>query len=209
ARRVGPTSPVVEGREPGEMLERVDRSGNTSFFAALILWVAWSIPLDLPLRDLSSLRKAYYGASIMPVPVLRKLRETLPQLGFYNAFGQSEIAPLATVLRPEDHVEGRLDSAGRPVLFVELRVVDETGTDVPVGEQGEVVYRSPQLATGYWEKPDETAEAFRDGWFHSGDLVRQDEDGFIYVVDRVKDVINTGGVLVASRDAEDALYTHP
>jgi len=206
---VGATNHLVEVPEPGDVLERIERGGNTSFFAAPTLWVALSNHPDLPHRDLSSLRKAYYGASIMPVPVLRKLRETLPQLGFYNAFGQSEIAPLATVLRPEDHVEGRLDSAGRPVLFVELRVVDETGADVATGEQGEVVYRSPQLATGYWDKPAETAAAFRDGWFHSGDLVRQDEDGFIYVVDRVKDVINTGGVLVASRDVEDALYTHP
>jgi len=205
---MGATNHVVEVPDPGDILERIERFGHTAFFAAPTLWVALSNHPDLTRRDLGSLRKAYYGASIMPIPVLQKLRETLPQLAFYNAFGQSEIAPLATVLRPEHHVEGRLESAGRPVLFVELRVVDETGADVPTGEQGEVVYRSPQLATGYWDKPEETAEAFRDGWFHSGDLVRQDEDGFIYVVDRIKDVINTGGVLVASRDVEDVLYTH-
>ena len=95
------------------------------------------------------------------------------------------------------------------MLFVELRVVDTEDNDVPAGELGEVVYRSPQLCTGYWDKPEETEEAFRGGWFHSGDLVRMDEDGYIYVVDRIKDVINTGGVLVASREVEDALYTHP
>src|SRR3954454_17214579 len=144
----------------------------------------------------------------MPVPVLQRLREAVSGVGFYNAFGQSEIGPLATVLRPEEHDE-RPDSAGRPVLFVEVKVVDDDGQDVSAGGQGEVLYRSPQLCTGYWQKPEETEEAFAGGWFHSGDLVRIDEQGFITVVDRIKDVINTGGVLVASREVEDALYTHP
>lgn len=102
-----------------------------------------------------------------------------------------------------------MESCGRPVLFVEARVVDETGREVPDGTPGEVVYRSPQLCTGYWDKPEETAEAFRDGWFHSGDLAVRDAEGYFTVVDRVKDVINSGGVLVASRQVEDALYAHP
>ncbi|HYJ69030.1 MAG TPA: AMP-binding protein [Nocardioidaceae bacterium] len=139
------------------------------------------------------------------VPVLQKLRDQLPGVGFYNCFGQSEIGPLATVLRPEEH-DARPDSIGRAVLFVETRVVDQEMNDVAPGE---VVYRSPQLCTGYWEKPEETAEAFTGGWFHSGDLVRIDEEGYLFVVDRIKDVVNTGGVLVASRDVEDALYAHP
>ena len=95
------------------------------------------------------------------------------------------------------------------MLFVEARVVDASGDDVPTGESGEIVYRSPQLCDGYWNNFKATEEAFADGWFHSGDLVRQDEEGYIFVVDRIKDVINTGGVLVASREVEDALYTHP
>ena len=145
----------------------------------------------------------------MPVPILERLQERLPELGFYNCFGQSEIAPLATVLRPEEHA-ARPDSCGRSVLFVELRVVDqETGEDVGADGVGEVIYRSPQLCAGYWDDEEATAEAFKDGWFHSGDLVRQDAEGYIFVVDRIKDVINTGGVLVASREVEDALYTHP
>jgi fatty-acyl-CoA synthase len=92
------------------------------------------------------------------------------------------------------------------VLFVETRVVDEEMNDV---ERGEVVYRSPQLCTGYWGDEEGTAEAFRGGWFHSGDLVRIDDEGYMFVVDRIKDVINTGGVMVASREVEDALYAHP
>ncbi len=144
----------------------------------------------------------------MPGPVLERLRTALPELGFYNCFGQSEIGPLATVLRPEEHAD-RPSSAGRSVLFVEMRVVDDQGREVAPGEPGEVVYRSPQLCEGYWDKPEETAEAFRDGWFHSGDLVRADAEGYIEVVDRIKDAINTGGVLVASREIEDVLFAHP
>jgi fatty-acyl-CoA synthase len=94
------------------------------------------------------------------------------------------------------------------VLFVEARLVDESGKEVPDGERGEIVYRSPQLCEGYWDKPEETAGAFRDGWFHSGDLAVRDAHGYFTVVDRVKDVINSGGVLVASRQVEDVLYTH-
>jgi len=205
---VGASNTVVETPDPGDVLRRLAEDRHGAFFAAPTLWVALANHPEFGSRDLSSLRKAYYGASIMPGPVLERLREAMPELGFYNCFGQSEIGPLATILRPEDHGK-RPDSAGRPALFVELRVVDAEGRDVAPGESGEVVYRSPQLCEGYWDKPDATAEAFRDGWFHSGDLVRIDEDGYIYVVDRIKDVINTGGVLVASREVEDALYTHP
>ncbi|WP_019819171.1 acyl-CoA synthetase [Saccharomonospora saliphila] len=205
---VGATNTVLETPEPTEILRRLSEDRHGAFFAAPTLWVALANHPDFDSLDLSALRKAYYGASIMPVPVLERLRRAMPGLGFYNCFGQSEIAPLATVLRPEEHDE-RPDSAGRPVLFVEARVVDPDGHDVDPGEQGEVIYRSPQLAVGYWDKPEATDEAFRDGWFHSGDLVRVDEQGYLYVVDRIKDVINTGGVLVASREIEDALYTHP
>jgi fatty-acyl-CoA synthase len=206
---LGATSHIVEKPDPADMLQRIERDGITSLFAPPTVWIAISEHPDFATRDLSALNKAYYGASIMPVPVLRRLREALAGVGFYNAFGQSEIGPLAAVLRPEEHDE-RPDSAGRPVLFVEIRVVDDAGAEVPAsGGQGEVLYRSPQLCTGYWDKPEETEEAFAGGWFRSGDLVRIDEKGFLFVVDRVKDVINTGGVLVASREVEDVLYTHP
>ncbi len=205
---LGASNVVLEEPNPGAVLEHVERLRIDSFFAPPTFWIGLRSHPDFAARDLSSLRKAYYGASIMPVPVLQDLRAQLPGIGFYNCFGQSEIGPLATVLRPEDHDE-RPDSAGRPVLFVEARVVDEDMRDVPPGQMGEVVYRSPQLCLGYWQKPEETAEAFEGGWFHSGDLVVADEQGYLRVVDRKKDVINTGGVLVSSREVEEALYTHP
>ncbi|WP_436535325.1 fatty acyl-CoA synthetase [Actinoplanes sp. HUAS TT8] len=202
---VGMTNHLMEAPVADEILTRVPRDGITSLFFPPTVWVGLGNHPGVAEADLSGLRKAYYGASIMPVPVLQKWQKLLPGVGFYNCFGQSEIGPLAAVLRPEEH-EARPDSIGRPVLFVEARVVDPEMNDAPLGE---VVYRSPQLCRGYWGKPEETAEAFTGGWFHSGDLVRVDDEGYLYVVDRIKDVVNTGGVLVASREVEDALYTHP
>ncbi|WP_370587359.1 fatty acyl-CoA synthetase [Yimella sp. cx-51] len=204
---VGATNTILETPDAGDILHRLANDGHRSFFAAPTLWVGMANHPTFEELSFDGLAKAYYGASIMPVPVLRKWQAKAPSIGFYNCFGQSEIAPLAAVLRPEEHDE-RPDSAGRPVLFVEARVVDAAGNDVPVGEAGEIIYRSPQLCDGYWENFKATEEAFAGGWFHSGDLVRQDEQGYLFVVDRIKDVINTGGVLVASREVEDALYTH-
>ncbi|MFJ9329719.1 acyl-CoA synthetase [Streptomyces sp. NPDC101230] len=205
---VGAENTILDGPDAGRIFDLVEAGLADSLFAPPTVWIGLSNHPDFATRDLSALRKAYYGASIMPVPVLERLRARLPRLAFHNCFGQSEIGPLATVLGPDEH-EGRMESCGRPVLFVEARVVDEEGREVPDGTPGEVVYRSPQLCTGYWDKPEETADAFRDGWFRSGDLAVRDAEGYFTVVDRVKDVINSGGVLVASRQVEDALYTHP
>lgn len=205
---VGAENTVLDAPDAGRIFDLIEAGRADSLFAPPTVWIGLANHPDFATRELGALRKAYYGASIMPVPVLERLRERLPGLAFYNCFGQSEIGPLATVLGPDEH-EGRMDSCGRPVLFVEARVVDDAGKEVPDGEAGEVVYRSPQLCRGYWGKPEESAEAFRDGWFRSGDLAVRDTDGYFTVVDRVKDVINSGGVLVASRQVEDVLYTHP
>ncbi|MEV6087275.1 acyl-CoA synthetase [Streptomyces parvulus] len=204
---VGATNIILDAPDGDRLFDLIEAGRVDSLFAPPTVWIGLANRADFATRDLAGLRKAYYGASIMPVPVLERLRERLPALAFYNCFGQSEIGPLATVLGPDEH-EGRMDSCGRPVLFVDARVVDEDGADVPDGTPGEVVYRSPQLCEGYWDKPEETEAAFRGGWFHSGDLAVRDADGYYTIVDRVKDVINSGGVLVASRQVEDALYTH-
>ncbi|MFF3504474.1 acyl-CoA synthetase [Streptomyces sp. NPDC003247] len=204
---VGATNIVLDAPDGDRLFDLIEAGRVDSLFAPPTVWISLANRPDFATRDLDGLRKVYYGASIMPVPVLERLRERLPKLAFYNCFGQSEIGPLATVLAPDEH-QGRMDSCGRTVLFVDARVVDDDGEDVPDGTPGEIVYRSPQLCEGYWDKPEETAAAFRDGWFRSGDLAVRDADGYFTVVDRVKDVINSGGVLVASRQVEDALYTH-
>ncbi|MEU9106879.1 fatty acyl-CoA synthetase [Streptomyces xanthophaeus] len=205
---VGAQNTILDAPVAEQVFDLVEAGRADSLFAPPTVWIALAGHPEFGRRDLGALRKAYYGASIMPVPVLERLRARLPGLGFYNCFGQSEIGPLATVLGPDEH-EGRLESCGRPVRHVEAKVVDERGGEVPAGTAGEVVYRSPQLCLGYWNDPEATREAFRDGWFRSGDLAVRDAEGYFTVVDRLKDVINSGGVLVASRQVEDVLYGHP
>jgi fatty-acyl-CoA synthase len=205
---VGATNFVLLKPDPEECCGLIEDEEINSMFAPPTVWIAFLRHEAFGERDLASLRKVQYGASIMPVPVLRELRERLPDPRLYNCYGQSEISPLATVLRPDELTEERLASVGRPALLVETRVVDPEMNDAPTGERGEIVHRSPHLMSGYWEKPEETREAFEGGWFHSGDLGYFDEEGYLYVVDRVKDVINTGGIQVSGSEVEDVLFDH-
>jgi fatty-acyl-CoA synthase len=202
---VGAYNLVVRAPEPDRVLRLIAEHRISSFFAPPTVWISL---LRAPLfdrLDLSSLQKGYYGASIMPVEVLLELQRRLPGLRLWNAYGQTEIAPLATVLKPEDQLR-KAGSAGKPVIHVETRVVRDDMTDVAVGEVGEIVHRSPQLLVGYYKDPDKTAAAFHGGWFHSGDLGALDDEGYLTVVDRMKDMIKTGGENVASREVEEAIY---
>lgn len=205
---MGATTLIIPAPLPEMCFDAIAREGITSFFAPPTVWISLLRPPGFDTHDLSSLRKGYYGASIMPVPILEELRRRLSSLRVFNCYGQSEIAPLATVLSPEDHLIAPA-SAGRPILNVETRVVNEQLEDMPVGEMGEIVHRTPQAMIGYWYKPEQTEEAFQGGWFHSGDVGYFDENGFLFICDRIKDVINTGGVVVSSREVEECLYTHP
>jgi fatty-acyl-CoA synthase len=156
---------------------------------------------------MASVRKAYYGASIMPTEIIRELTERLPNLRLFNFYGQTEMSPMATVLKPEDQLR-KLGSAGRPAINVETRVVDDEDRPVPPGVVGEIVHRSPHAMLGYWQDEEKTAAAFRNGWFHSGDLGVMDADGYLRVVDRKKDMIKSGGENVASREVEEVIYAH-
>jgi fatty-acyl-CoA synthase len=205
---LGSTSVITAKPTPDNLLPMIVRHRITQFFLPPTVWIAVLRSPLFDTHDLSSLRKGYYGASIMPVAVMRELIERLPQMRLWNLYGQTEIAPLATVLKPEDQLR-KPGSAGRPVLNVETRVVDDRMNDVGPGEIGEIVHRSPQLLTGYFKDPERTAAAFEGGWFHSGDLATIDDEGYISVVDRKKDMIKTGGENVASREVEEALYRLP
>jgi len=202
---VGTANVLIDQPRPDVILPLIERHRITSFFAPPTVWIGL---LRSPLFnevDLSSLCKAYYGASTMPVEVAMELRERLPEVRFWNLYGQTEIAPLATTLQPEDLL-GKPGSVGKPTLNVETRVVDDDMQDVAPGVVGEVVHRSPQLLQGYYRDDAKTAEAFVGGWFHSGDLATIDEDGYITIVDRKKDMIKTGGENVASREVEEVVY---
>ncbi|MFS0738785.1 fatty acyl-CoA synthetase [Sphingomonas sp. 1P06PA] len=206
--QVGGCNIITADPSPANLLRLLAAHRANSFFAPPTVWIGLLRHDAFDATDLGALAKGYYGASIMPVEVLRELRARLPRLRLWNLYGQTEIAPVATILFPEEHAE-RLGSAGRPTLHVETRIVDDAMAEVAVGEVGEIVHRSPQLLTGYWDDPVRTAEAFAGGWFHSGDLGWRDAHGYITVVDRKKDMIKTGGENVASREVEEALYAHP
>lgn len=204
---LGATSILLPAPDPATVLRKIAEHRVTKFFAPPTVWISLLRSPDFEGADLSSLKKGYYGAAAMPVEVLLELQKRLPNLKLWNFYGQTELAPVATILPPHEQLS-HAGSAGRPVLHVETRVVNESGEPVPVGEVGEIVHRSPQLTLGYWNAPEQTAEAFRGGWFHSGDLGVFDEDGRLRIVDRSKDMINTGGENVASREVEEALYEH-
>lgn len=165
--------------------------------------------------DTSSITRIGYGSAPMPVATLREAMRRFPNAAFQTGFGMTELAGNVLVHSAQDHVaaaQGRtelLASVGRPMLLSSVRVVDETGAECGPDEVGELVIRGDQVCSGYWNRPDATAEALRDGWFHSGDLARRDEQGYFFIVDRMKDMILTGGENVYSREVEDVLHHHP
>jgi fatty-acyl-CoA synthase len=202
---LGATSVILPGPDPAAILATIAREQVTKLFCPPTVWISLLRHPDFDTTDLSSLRKGYYGASAMPVEVLRELQRRLPDVQFWNFYGQTEMAPLATILRPHEQLP-RAGSAGRASLNVETMLVDDDGNPVPPGTVGEIVHRSPHAALGYYEDEEKTAEAFAGGWFHSGDLGVMTEDGYLSVVDRKKDMIKTGGENVASREIEEAIY---
>lgn len=165
---------------------------------------------DLSDYDLSSVRAALYGASPISQTLLERAAAALPQAAFTQAYGMTELAPIATLLGPEEHTMAHLrSSAGRPAPNCEVRIVDETGAEAPRGMVGEIVVRGGNVMLGYWNKPAETAAALRDGWLHTGDGGYLDADGYLFVVDRIKDMIVTGGENVYSVEVENAVARHP
>lgn len=205
--QLGTSSVILPAPDPATVLQAIERHRVTKFFAPPTVWISLLRHPDFEIRDLSSLRKGYYGAAIMPVEVLNELSARLPDVRLWNFYGQTEMAPLATVLKPEDQLR-KAGSAGRAALNVETRIVGPDGEQLPAGEVGEIVHRSPHAIHGYLDDPVRTADAFAGGWFHSGDLGVADDEGYITVVDRIKDMIKTGGENVASREVEEAIYAH-
>jgi long-chain acyl-CoA synthetase len=170
---------------------------------------------ELAEHDLSSIRTCVYGGSPMPEPVLRGAMEALPTWGFHQIYGMTETTGYATALRASDHADAvaghpdRLRSAGRPVAGMQVRIQGTDGGWAPTGEVGEILIRGDNVMTSYYRNPDATQKTLQDGWIHSGDAGFIDEDGFLFVADRMKDMIVTGGENVYSVDVERALHAHP
>lgn len=202
---VGSSGIILGAASPELILKTIEDEGATLLFAPPTVWIALLRNPDFDKRDLSTLEKCYYGAAIMPREILKELAERLPNAKFWNFYGQTEVAPLATALQPEDQLR-KLGSAGVATLNVQTKIVDNDDKEVSRGEVGEIVHRTPHTMKGYLHDPEKTAESFRGGWFHSGDLGVMDEEGYITIIDRKKDMINTGGVNVSSREVEETIY---
>jgi fatty-acyl-CoA synthase len=199
---------VLPKFDPAEVLRVIEEQRiSATMLVPSMLYALLDHP-DSRTRDLSSLETVYYGASaINPV----RLAEAIKRFGpiFAQYYGQSEAPMVITYLAKGDHDEKRLTSCGRPTLFARTALLGQDGKPVQRGEVGEICVSGPLLAGGYWKLPDATAETFRDGWLHTGDMAREDEDGFWYIVDRVKDMIVTGGFNVFPREVEDVVAEHP
>jgi fatty-acyl-CoA synthase len=198
---------VLPKFDPAEVLKTIEEKRITATFVVPSMLYALMDHPDSHTRDLSSLETVYYGASaINPV----RLAEAISRFGkiFAQNYGQSEAPMAITYLAKGDHDEKRLTSCGRPTLFARVALLGEDGEPVPQGEPGEICVSGPLLAGGYWNLPEATAETFKDGWLHTGDMAREDEDGFYYIVDRVKDMIVTGGFNVFPREVEDVVAEH-
>jgi fatty-acyl-CoA synthase len=198
---------VLPKFDPAEVLKTIEEKRITATFLVPSMLYALMDHPDSHTRDLSSLETVYYGASaINPV----RLAEAISRFGkiFAQNYGQSEAPMAITYLSKKDHDEKRLTSCGRPTLFARVALLGEDGKPVPQGEPGEICVSGPLLAGGYWNLPDETAKTFKDGWLRTGDMAREDEDGFYYIVDRVKDMIVTGGFNVFPREVEDVVAEH-
>jgi fatty-acyl-CoA synthase len=193
--------------DPGALLDVLESEGVSAIFLVPAQWQAVCAAQKANPRRLR-LRVLSWGAAPASDTVLRDMAETFPGTQIFAAFGQTEMSPVTCMLLSGDAIR-KLGSVGKVIPTVAARVVDDDMNDVPVGQVGEIVYRAPTLMAGYWNNPKATAEAFAGGWFHSGDLVRQDEEGYVWVVDRKKDMIISGGENIYCAEVENVLAGHP
>ncbi len=204
---VGATTMIHRTFDAKSVVDEIERSRVTTVWAAPAMVRA---VLDVPgieQRDLSSVRVLIAGGEKMPIPYIERLRKTFPSAWFADAYGLTETVSGDTFL-DRDNTVAKLGSVGRPCLYLELDIWDEDGASLPAGERGEVVLRGPKVFKGYWRDPDATSKAFAGGWFHTGDIGVRDDDGYLYIVDRLKDMIVSGGENIASSEIERVLYEH-
>ncbi len=203
----GATTIIHRAFEAERVVGEIERSQVTT------LWMAPSMVravLDLPGvedRDLSSVRLLIGGGEKMPIPFIDRLQRAFPSAWFADAYGLTETVSGDTFL-DRNATRSKVGSVGRPCQYLELDIWDEDGAPVSAGERGEVVLRGPKVFKGYWRDPDATAAAFKGGWFHTGDIGLRDDDGYLYIVDRLKDMIVSGGENIASSEVERVIYEH-
>ncbi|BBZ61875.1 acyl-CoA synthetase [Mycolicibacterium monacense] len=206
---VGGTHVILPGFTPDAVAVAVERYQITDMFLAPTMIQMFVDSPAAAQHDLSSLKHLIYGASPISQAVLERAMRLLPQVKLLQAYGMTELSPTTTVLTGEEHLDpALLRSAGRAVPIAEVKIVDEDDNEVPRGTVGEVAARGPHVMLGYWNRPEETAQALRGGWMHTGDGGYLDDNGYLFIVDRIKDMIVTGGENVYSAEVENALAQH-
>lgn len=212
---LGNSHAFIPGFSPEAIVEAIETERVTD---VLLVPTMIQMLVDHPVlrerRDLSSLRSIAYGGSVISEAVIDRTLQTLGDVRLYQGYGMTELSPIASILEPEYHgaagrTHGRISSGGRASLCSQIRIVDEDGQDLPSGQTGEIIVRGPHVMLGYWNRPEETAAAIRDGWMHTGDCGFLDDEGFVTVVDRAKDMIISGGENIYSAEVENALGRHP
>ncbi len=203
----GATIIIHRSFEASEVVDELERSRvSTVWLAPAMVNAIMALP-DIEERDLSSVRLIINGGEKMPIPLIERIQRTFPSAWFADAYGMTETVSGDTFL-DRGSIVTKLGSVGRPCLYLELDIWDDRGRPVPAGGRGEIVMRGPKVFKGYWRDPEATAAAFAGGWFHSGDVGIRDDDGYLYVVDRLKDMIVSGGENIASSEVERVLYEH-
>jgi len=203
----GATTIIHRVFEASDVVDEIERSRVTTVWLAPAMVNAVMALPEIEERDLSSVRLVINGGEKMPIPLIERLQRTFPSAWFADAYGLTETVSGDTFL-DRDSIVTKLGSVGRPCLYLELDLWDEHGASVPAGERGEVVLRGPKVFKGYWRDPDATSAAFTGGWFHTGDIGVKDDDGYLFIVDRLKDMIVSGGENIASSEIERVLYEH-
>lgn len=202
---------VLPRFEADGVLDAIDKHRVTAAAFVPTMMAALLDSSRFTLEKLASLRIITYGASPVSSTLLERLMQMLPDCGLYQGYGMTETSPVATFSRQGDHTPGnpRLRSCGRPVPNVQLRIVDASDAQVPQGTVGEIQLRGKTVMKGYWRQPELTQRTLRGGWMHTGDAGRLDDSGYLYIVDRLKDMIVTGGENVYSSEVENAIASHP
>lgn len=203
----GATTIIHRAFDAAAVVDELERSRvSTVWLAPAMVNAIMALP-DVEQRDLSSVRVIINGGEKMPIPLIERIQRTLPSAWFADAYGLTETVSGDTFL-DRDSIITKLGSVGRPCLHLELDIWDDHGRSVPAAERGEIVLRGPKVFTGYWRDPEATAKAFAGGWFHTGDIGVRDDDGYLFIVDRLKDMIVSGGENIAGSEVERVLYEH-
>ena len=204
----GATTILHRSFDAQRVVDELERSRVTTVWLAPAMVNAIMALPDIEQRDLSCVRLIINGGEKMPIPLIERIQRTFPSAWFADAYGLTETVSGDTFL-DRDSLVTKLGSVGRPCLHLELDIWDSAGASVGPGERGEIVMRGPKVFPGYWRDPEATAAAFAGGWFHTGDIGVRDEDGYLFIVDRLKDMIVSGGENIAGSEIERVLYEHP